>query len=132
MYEHPLAAISKKDLDILTEEGERSGNFRPAVDKAIFEAAQNPGERERYIKVIQNLASKAIPAMKQKKEKAEKEGLTDWGASLGRRIEYQRFMSERTEDIINAASKFYKEKLVEQGENVRREERREKREEKSS
>jgi len=36
-------------------------------------------------------------------------------------------MSERTEDIINAASKFYKEKLVEQGENVRREERREKR-----
>jgi len=41
-------------------------------------------------------------------------------------------MSERTEDIINAASKFYKEKLVEQGENVRREERREKREEKSS
>jgi len=132
MYVRPLEGISKKDLDILIEEAEKSGDFGPAVDKAIFEAAQNPGERERYIKVIQNLASKAIPAMKQKKEKAEKEGLTDWGASLGRRIEYQRFMSERTEDIINAASKFYKEKLVEQGENVRREERREKREEKSS
>jgi hypothetical protein len=129
MYERPLDAISKKDLDILTEEAEKSGDFRLAVDKAIFEAAQNPGERERYIKVIQNLASKAIPAMKQKKEKAEKEGLTDWGASLGRRIEHQKFMTERTEDIINAASKFYNEKLVEQGENVRREERREERRE---
>jgi len=46
MYERPLEAISKKDLDILPEEAEKSGNFRAAVDKAIFEAAQNPGERE--------------------------------------------------------------------------------------
>jgi hypothetical protein len=120
MYENPLAAISKKDLDILTEEAEKSGNFRPAVDKAIFEAAQNPGERERYIKVIQNLASKTIHATEQEKEKVEKEGLTDYAASLGRRIENQKFMSERTEDIINVASKFYNEKLVELGENVRR------------
>ena len=127
MYEHPLAAISKKDLDILTEEGERSGNFRPAVDKAIFEAAQKPGERERYIKVIQNLASKTIHAMEQEKEKVEKEGLTDRAADLGRRIEYQKFMSERPEDIINVASKFYNEKLVELGENVRREARGEER-----
>jgi hypothetical protein len=123
MYENPLAAISKKDLDILTEEAEKSGNFRPAVDKAIFEAAQNPGERERYIKVIQNLASKTIHATEQEKEKVEKEGLTDYAASLGRRIENQKFMSERTEDIINVASKFYNEKLVELGENVRREAR---------
>ncbi len=127
MYEHPLAAISKKDLDILTEEAEKSGNFRPAVDKAIFEAAQNPGERERYIKVIQNLASKTIHAMEQEKEKVEKEGLTDRAASLGRGIEHRKFMSERTEDIINVASKFYNEKLVELGENVRREARREER-----
>ena len=97
------------------------------MDKAIFEATQNPGERERYIKVIQNLASKNITAIKQKKEKAEKEGLTDWGASLARRIEHQKFMGERTEDIINAASKFYNEKLVEQGENARRERRGEER-----
>jgi hypothetical protein len=129
MYEHPLAAISKKDLDILTEEAEKSGNFRPAVDKAIFEAAQNPGERERYIKVIQNLASKTIHAMEQEKEKVEKEGLTDRAASLGRGIENQKFMSERTEDIIDVASKFYNEKLVELGEDVRREERREERKE---
>ncbi len=123
MYERPLAAISKKDLDILTEEAEKSGNFRPAVDKAIFEAAQNPGERERYIKVIQNLASRAIHATEQEKEKVEKKGLTDQAASLGRRIENQKFMSERAEDIINVASKFYNEKLVELGENVRREAR---------
>ena len=123
MYEHPLAAISKKDLDILTEEAERSGNFRPALDKAIFEAAQKPGEREKYIKVIQNLASKTIHATEQEKENVEKEGLTDRAASLGKGIEHQKFMSERTEDIINVASKFYQEKLVELGENVRREAR---------
>jgi hypothetical protein len=33
----PLAGISKEGLDILIEEGGESGNFRPAVDKAIFE-----------------------------------------------------------------------------------------------
>ena len=125
LYFNPLAAISKKDLDILTEEAEKSGEFRPAVDKAIFEAAQNPGERESYIKVIQNLASKAIHATEQKKEKVAKEGLTDRAAKLERGIENQKFMSERSEDIIDVASKFYNEKLAELGENVRREARRE-------
>ena len=123
LYMTPLAAISKKELDILTEEAEKSGNFRPAVNKAIFEAAQNPGERERYIKVIQNLASKTIHATEQKRETVEKEGLTDQAASLGRRIENQKFMSERAEDIIDVASKFYNEQLLELGENVRREAR---------
>jgi hypothetical protein len=123
LYLNPLTAISKKDLDILTEEAEKSGNFRPAMDKAIFEAAQYPGERERYIKVIQNLASKTLHATEQEKEKVEKEGLTDRAASLGGRIEYQKFMSERAEDIINVASKFYNEKLVELGENGKREAR---------
>jgi len=127
LCETPLAAISKKDLDILTEEAEESGNFIPAVDKAIFEGAQNPTERERYIKVIQNLASKTIHATEQEKEKLEKEGLTDRAASLGRRIEHQEFMSERVEDILNVASKFYSEKLVEREENVKREAREQKR-----
>jgi hypothetical protein len=127
LYLNPLAAISKKDLDILTEEAEKSGNFGQAVDKAIFEAAQNPGKKERYIKVIQNLALKTIHATEQEKEKAEKEGLTDLAASLGRRIENQKFMSERAEDVINVASKFYNEKLMELGENVRREARGEER-----
>jgi hypothetical protein len=120
LYLNPLAAISKKDLDILTEEAEKSGNYRPAVDKAIFEAAQNPGERERYIKVIQNLATKAKNATEQEKEKVEKEGLTDQAASLGRRIKNDKFMSERAEEIIDVASKFYNEILVELGENVKR------------
>jgi hypothetical protein len=119
----PLAAISRKGLDILTEEGGKSGDFRPAVDKAIFEGAQNPGERERYIKIIQTLALKTIHATEQEIEKAEKEGLVDRAATLGRRIEQQKFMSERAEDIINIASKFYNERLVELGENERRKER---------
>jgi cytosine/adenosine deaminase-related metal-dependent hydrolase len=123
MYERPLEAISKKHLDILSEEAEKSGDFRPAVDKAIFEAAQNLGERERYIKVIQNLASQTIHATEREKEKVEKEGLTDRASSLWRRIEDQKFMSERVEDIINVASKFYNEKLLELGENARREAR---------
>ena len=127
LYLNPLAAISKKDLDILTEEGEKSGNFRPAVDKAIFEAAQNLGEKERYIKVIQNLASKTKIATRQEKEKADKKGLTDQAASLGRRIKNQKFMSERAEEIIDIASKFYNEILVELGENVKREARGEER-----
>jgi hypothetical protein len=127
LYFNPLAAISKEDLDILTEEAEKSGNFRPAVDKAIFEASQNPGERESYIRVIQNLASKTIHAKEQEKAKVEKEGLTDRAANLGRGIEDQKFMSERTEDIINVASKFYNEKLVELRENARREARAEQR-----
>jgi len=120
----PLAAISKKDIDILTEEGGKSGDFRPAVDKAIYEGAQNPGERKRYIKVIRNLALKTIHITEQEKEKVEKEGLTDRAAFLGRRIENQKFMSERAEDIMIIASKFYDERLVELGEKVRREERR--------
>ena len=120
LYENPLTAISKKDLDTLTEEAEKNGNFGPAVDKAIFESAQNPEERERFIKVIQNLASKTINATEQEKEKVEKAGLTDRATSLGKRIENHKFLSERTEDIINAASKFYKEKLVELGEEARR------------
>jgi hypothetical protein len=128
LFSDPLAAISQKGLDILTEEGEKSGDFRPAVDKAIFEGAQNPGERERYIKVIRNLALKTIHATEQEKEKVEKEGLTDRAASLGRRIENQKFMSERAQDIINAASKFYNERLVVLGENMRREERKGERE----
>ena len=119
----PLAGISTKDLDTLTEEAEKSGFFRSALDKAIFEASQNPGERERYIKAIQDLVLKTIYATEQDKEKVEKEGLTDRAASLGKRIEDQKFISERTEDILNVASEFYNERLVELGEKVRREAR---------
>jgi len=123
LYEAPLAAISEEHLDILTKEAEESGNFRPAMDKAIFEGAQNPGERERYMKAIQDLASKAIHATEQEREKLEKEGLSDLAASLERRVENQKFMIERAEDILDVASKFYNEKLLELEETMRREER---------
>ena len=116
----PLSGLSNKDLDILTEDAVKSGDFRPAIDKAIFEVTQNPEERERYIKVIQNLASKTIHATEQEKEKAEKEGLTDRVDSLEKRIEDQKFIIERTEDIIDIASKFYNERLLELGEGERR------------
>jgi hypothetical protein len=128
LFLDPLAGVSQKGLDSLIEEGEKNGDFRPAVDKAIFEGSQNPRERERYIKVIQNLALKTIHATEQEKEKVEKEGLTDRVAFLGRRIENQKFMSERTGDILSVASKFYNERLLELGEIERREERKEKRE----
>jgi len=125
LYLNPLAAISKKDLNILTEEAEKSGHFRPAVDKAIFEAAQKLAEKERYIKIIQDLTSQNIHMKEQKRDKIEKEGLTDQAASLGRRIENEKILSERTEDIINIATKFYNEILVELGESLRRETREE-------
>jgi len=122
LYLDPIAAISEKDLEILIEEAEKSikeknyaeaiGKYRLVMDKAIFEATQNPGERGRYIKVIHDLASKAAHVTEKEKEKVEKEGLTDRAASLERRIENHKFMSERIEDIIDVASKFYNEKLV--------------------
>ena len=120
LYHTPLAAISKKDLDILIEEAEESGDFRQAIDKAIFEGTQNPGERERHIEVIRNLASRAMHVAEQAKHEREKEGLAERAASLGRKIEDYRFMSERTGDILIVASEYYTERLVESDENVRR------------
>jgi hypothetical protein len=120
---NPLAGISQKDIETLTGEAEKSGNYSPAVDKAIFEATKNPEEREKYIKIIQDLSSKTIHATEQRKEEAEKEGLTDRAATLEKKIQDQKFISERAEDILNVASVFYSEKLLELGEEQRREER---------
>jgi len=136
LYSDPMAAISKKDLEILIQEAEKSikdGNYVEAVrkyrvvmDKAIFEATQNPGERGRYIKVIQDLASKTIHATEKAKEKAEKNGLTDYATSLERNIERYRFVSERIDDVVNVAAHFYNEKLAMFGDVERREARRDK------
>jgi len=124
LYHTPLGAISKKDLDVLIKEAEESGNFRLAIDKAIFEGTQNPGERERYVEVIRNLASRAIDAAEQAKKKREEEGLTERTASLGGRIEAYRFMRERTGDILTVASEYYRERLLESEESIRRQARR--------
>ncbi|MGB2983079.1 MAG: hypothetical protein WBC63_04370 [Candidatus Bipolaricaulia bacterium] len=123
LYHTPLAAISKKDLDVLIEEAEESGDFRLAIDKAIFEGSQNPGERERYVEVIRNLASRAMRAAEPARDEREKQGLTERASSLGRRIEDYRFMSERTGDMLTVASEYYSERLLESEESVRREAR---------
>ena len=134
LYMNPIEAmrahgISEKDLEVLIREAEKSikdKNYEEAiwkyglvVDKALIEATQNPGERGRFIKAIQDVASKAEHATEKAKEKAEKEGLTDRATSHGRRIEKYEFMSKRIEDVINVASHFYKEQLVTLGEQER-------------
>jgi hypothetical protein len=123
LFLNPTGAISKKDINTLTEEGEKNGDFRPAMDKAIFEGSQNPEEKGKYIQIIQNLTTKTITATEQRMEKAEKEGLTDQAASLKRVINNQKFMHDRAGDIIDTASKYYKEVMIEQGEQVKREDR---------
>jgi len=137
LYEDPIAAISKKDLEILIEEAEKSvkdknyeearRKYRLAVDKAIFEATQNPGERDRYIKVIQDLASKTAKVTEKVKEKVENEGYADYASSLEGSIKNYEFMSERIEDALKIGSLFYNEKLEELGATERREARREER-----
>jgi len=141
LYRNPLAALSKEGLDILVGEAERESindeNYQKAmskyklvVDKAIFEASQNQEERSRYIKLIQEVVVKTSLAAEKAKEKAEKEGLTDHAASLGRRIESDRFLSERIEDVLKVASLYYNERLelqrTEEGKRTRGVARREK------
>ena len=123
LFLNPIGAISKKDIDTLMEEGEKSGDFRPAVDKAIFEGSQSPAEREKYIKVIQNLARKTIDMTEKEIRKVENEGLNDRAASLRKVIKNQEFMNARAGDILNTASKFYNETLIEQEEKAGKEER---------
>jgi len=141
LYMNPIASmrahgISEKDLEILIGEAEKSikdknyeeaaWKYRLVLDKAIFEATQNLGERGRYIKVIQDLVSKAVHAIEKAKEKVEKDGRMDYATSLERSIENYKFMSERIEDVTNVASQFYNERLVILGEKDSREARREK------
>jgi hypothetical protein len=130
----PIAAISKEDLGALTEKAEKSvkddnyeeaiWKFRLALDKAIFEATQHQEEKDRYIKVIQDLVSKTTQATERAKEKVEKEGRTDRVAFLERRIEYCRFVSERIEDVLEVARHFYDERLEMLGAKERGEARR--------
>jgi len=135
LYVDPIPVISKEDLGILIEDAEKSvkdQNFeeamrkcRLALDKAIFEATQHQEERGRYIKVIQDLASKVAQATEKVKEKVEKEGLTDYVARLERGIADYKFVSERIEDFIEVASLYYNERLEILGEKERGEARRE-------
>ena len=137
LYLDPIAAIPKRDLAILIEEAERSvtdenygdafRKYQRVVFKAIFEATQNPGEKDRYVKVIQDLASKTTKVTEKVKEKAEKEGLTARARQLEEEIKNYEFLSERIEDVIKVASLHYNERLEELGAEERGEVRREKR-----
>jgi hypothetical protein len=132
LYLDPIAAMPKADLESLIEEAEKSikdenyreamQKYRMAVDKALFEATQNLGERARYIKIIQDLASRAAKVREKVKEK---EGFAS--SSLEGRIKYYEFMSERIEDVIKIASLFYNERLevlgAIEGRDARRKER---------
>ena len=131
LYLNPKAAITKTDLESLIEEAEKSSKaenykeamqkYQMAVDKAVFEAAQNPGERDRYIKVIQDLLSKTIKVAEKIKNNGEKEVFAS--SYLEGRIKHCEFMSERIEDVIKKASLYYNDRLEEKGAIERRVER---------
>ena len=112
LYENPSSAISVKDMDTLIDEADKSGKFGPALDKAIFEASQNPSEKQKYEKIIQSLGLKTAQAAVEEKDTAEKDGLTERVTLLEKRIESQKLLSERTADIIDIAEKFYAERLA--------------------
>jgi hypothetical protein len=133
LYRNPMAAISKKELEVLIEEAEKSdkdGNYdaatrkyRLALDKAIFEATQRREEKNRYIKVIQDLLAKTSQVTGKVKEQTEKTGPKERVTSLEQRINQYKLLSERTEDVVNAASLYYNERMDKLGEQVRREQR---------
>jgi hypothetical protein len=120
LYENPLVAISENDLDALIQEAEKSGDYRQALDKAVFEGSQNLEECDKYVAVIRDLGSKTIDAIEKEIERAEKEGLAARAASLAAKIESQSFMMERAADILRIASRFYAEKLLAAGEEAGR------------
>jgi hypothetical protein len=121
LYVDPAAAISRSDLTVLIEEAEKNitdedyghalRSYQRAVNKAIFAATQNPGERSRYIKVIQKLAPRIIEVIEKVKEKAEDEGLVERARYLGEEIKNYEFLTERIGDVIKISSLYYNERL---------------------
>lgn len=123
LYQDPSRAVSQQGLDTLIDEAKKTGMYGFALDKAIFEAAQNPDEKERYISVIQDLASKSVAGTEKEKEEAQKEGSNYVVSSLEKKIERLKLLGERAGDVIDVASKYYKEKLADLGAKSRHEER---------
>jgi hypothetical protein len=123
LYVNPTVAAFKSDLGILTENAEKCTNeenyreamekYQVALGKAIFDATQNPAEKDRYVKVIKDLALKASNVAELLKKKLVKEGLVGYASSLEGRIKDYRFMNERIEDVTKTASLFYGERLEE-------------------
>jgi len=113
LYESPLAAVSKQDLELLIAEAEKSGEYGPALDKVVFENSQNLGEQDRYAGILQDLATKAIAATESEIDGMDKTAPSVRIDALSKRIEAWRFMIERAEDILDVAAKFYAERLLE-------------------
>jgi len=120
LYFRPQDAVSRKDLAALIEEGERSGDFRPAVDKVIFEGSRNPEQRDGYIERVRDVASRAVRAAETSKAERERAGLEERADSFGKKIEDYRFMAERAGDILDVAAEYYSERLLESDESARR------------
>jgi len=130
LYVDPTQAISKRDLTTLIDEAEESiedenqnaalRKHQQALNKAIFEATQKPGEKSRYVKIIQNLAQKTARVIEKIREKAERDGLAERASYLEKEIRNYGFLSKRTEDVIRIASLYYNERLKELVEMERR------------
>jgi hypothetical protein len=120
---NPMTAISAKSLEALMEEAAKNGDYRPALDKAIFEAAQHPEQTGSYMTVIQDIATKTIAATEKEKAEVEKQGLAARAAFLQKRIEAQKLIQNRAADILKIATRYYQERLLELGEDAKRAER---------
>jgi hypothetical protein len=117
---NPMTAISTKSLEVLMDEAAKNGDYRPALDKAIFEAAQHPEQTASYMTIVQDIAAKTLTATEKEKALIEKQGLTDRAAFLQKRIESQKLMQNRTADVLNVATRYYQERLLELGEDAKR------------
>ena len=120
---NPMTAISAKSLEVLMDEAAKTGDYRPALDKAVFEAAQHPEQTASYMTVVRDIATKTITTTEKEKTEVEKQGLTDRAAFLQKRIESQKLIQNRTADILNIATRYYQERLLELGEDAKRAER---------
>jgi hypothetical protein len=139
LYLDPIAGMPRKDLETLIEAAEKSFKdedydtavrlYRSVTDKAIFEATQHQEEKDRYIKLIQDILSKTVQATEKLKEKVRKDGLTDRVAALEKGIEYNKFLSERIDRVLEVASHYYGERLTMLGVKEREEGRLEERSE---
>jgi len=133
LYFDPIAALPKEDLGVLIEATEKSvkdedyeeaiRKYRWVLDKAIFEGTQHQEEKDRYIKLIQDLLSKSTQVTEKARGKAEKEGRTNRFGGIGRGPEYCKFVSERIEDFLEVGRHFYDERLKMLGEEERGEAR---------
>ena len=120
---NPLTAISTKILDSVMEEGSQNGDYRPALDKAIFEAAQHPEETANYMNIIQDIAGKNVAATEKEKGEIERQGLPERTAFPAKQIADQKLIQNRAADILKIPSKYYRERMLELGEDAKREER---------